>query len=314
MKIPGAGRLHYLEGEVSNWHLAGGYVYLKIGDYPVCLRESRLTSKFKNRNEVRVLLREPPGGDGVSTILAWQRRGQERVHYQGMRVSIPLVLVATAVGVLGWLAHTALGLAGAALLLFEGLLALRMWWVLRRFDSAAEWPVDDAIAAAAERVANSVSVPIDLPVPPVGSNVQTARASSWPAEILEFTHDAIIIWEMDGAGILYWNRAAERLYGFTREQAYGRVTHELLKTKLAGGVGELETRLARYGVWVGQLCHTCADGRRVEVEGQLSLMSQEHRPWLVLEVNRDVTDRNRAEAERREIEQQLKRLYSTSNN
>jgi len=39
----------------------------------------------------------------------------------------------------------------------------------------------------------------------------------------------------------------------------------------------------------------------------LSLMSQEHRPWLVLEVNRDVTDRNRAEAARVEMKKQLAR-------
>jgi PAS domain S-box-containing protein len=113
---------------------------------------------------------------------------------------------------------------------------------------------------------------------------------------------------MDGRGILYWNRAAEMLYGFTREQAHGRVTHELLKTELSGGVDELESRLARYVVWVGDLCHTCADGRRVEVEGRLSILARGTGPALVLEVNRDVTDRNRAEAERRAMEAQLRRL------
>ena len=30
-------------------------------------------------------------------------------------------------------------------------------------------------------------------------------------ELLEHTNDAIIIWEMEGAGILYWNQAAEQL-------------------------------------------------------------------------------------------------------
>jgi PAS domain S-box-containing protein len=58
---------------------------------------------------------------------------------------------------------------------------------------------------------------------------------------------------------------------------------------------------------VGDLRHTRSDGQVVEVEARLSLMSQEHRPWLVLEVNRDVTDRNRAEAAREEITKQLER-------
>jgi PAS domain S-box-containing protein len=153
------------------------------------------------------------------------------------------------------------------------------------------------------------SAPVAAPVNPLWSrHADSPLEGGWAAHILESTHDAIIIWEMDGRGILFWNHAAELLYGFTREQAHGRVTHQLLKTELAVGVDELEMRLARYGVWVGDLTHTCADGRRVEVEGRLSLLAQGTGPALVLEVNRDVTDRNRAEAARRSMEAQLRRL------
>jgi PAS domain S-box-containing protein len=152
-----------------------------------------------------------------------------------------------------------------------------------------------------------------LRLPPLAlpENIDVPNGTSTmtlPAEILEWTHDAIIIWELNGAGILYWNRAAEELYGFTREQALGRVTHELLKTRTAAGTHELEAKLARYGVWVGDLRHTCADGRLVDVEARLSLMSQKDRPWLVLEINRDVTDRNRAESARADIERQLRNV------
>jgi PAS domain S-box-containing protein len=144
---------------------------------------------------------------------------------------------------------------------------------------------------------------------PDNIDVPTGAATvTLPSEILEWTHDAIIIWELNGAGIVYWNRAAEELYGFTREQAQGQVTHELLQTKSAGGTHELETKLARYGAWIGDLRHTCADGRQVDVEARLSLMSQRDRPWLVLEINRDVTDRNRAERARADTERQLRNV------
>jgi PAS domain S-box-containing protein len=139
-----------------------------------------------------------------------------------------------------------------------------------------------------------------------------ASATQWPSGILEFTHDAIIIWEMDGGGVVYWNRAAEQLYGIPRTQAHGKVTHDLLQTRLAEGVHELESKLARYGVWIGELRHTRSDGRVVEVEARLSLMPQQGRPWLVLEVNRDVTDRNRAEAARLEMQLQLRRMRGQS--
>lgn len=134
------------------------------------------------------------------------------------------------------------------------------------------------------------------------------EAPWWHSELLEHTQDAIIIWEMEGAGILYWNQTAEHLYGYTREEAHGRVTHDLLRTATLKPVKEVESILARCGVWVGELRHTAKDGRIVEVEGRLSLMSQRNGRWLVLEVNRDMTDRTHAEATRAARETSLTSL------
>jgi two-component system OmpR family response regulator len=114
--------------------------------------------------------------------------------------------------------------------------------------------------------------------------------NSWNTRLLEYVNDAIIIWEMQGRGILFWNQAAEKLYGYGRDAAIGRTTHQLLDTQLAGGVTHLESSLARYGAWIGELTHTTASGKRVRVEARLALMSQSNGRWLVLEVNRDVTD------------------------
>ncbi|MGH8175444.1 MAG: PAS domain S-box protein [Steroidobacter sp.] len=108
------------------------------------------------------------------------------------------------------------------------------------------------------------------------------------SEILEYTHDAIVIWEMDGEGIVYWNRAAEQIYGFSRREAMGKTTHLLLQTQLDGGVNQLETKLARYGVWAGELKHTTNSGRQIVVQSRLALMAQQNGRWLVLEVNRDL--------------------------
>jgi PAS domain S-box-containing protein len=113
---------------------------------------------------------------------------------------------------------------------------------------------------------------------------------------------------MLGQGILYWNRAAEQLYGYSRDEVHGRATHELLKTELVGGVTRLETSLARFGIWAGELRHTTRDGRKVDVEGRLAVMSQHNGRWLALEVNRDITDKKAAEAARRSMERQLAEL------
>ena len=59
---------------------------------------------------------------------------------------------------------------------------------------------------------------------------QVERKLREQAEMLDLAHDAIFAWEMDGA-ISYWNRAAEEIYGYAREEAVGRVSHELLETE-----------------------------------------------------------------------------------
>jgi len=150
----------------------------------------------------------------------------------------------------------------------------------------------------------------ELPEPDVPLTEESLETESqwWNTRLLEYTNDAIIIWEMQGRGILYWNRAAEQLYGYNRTAALGRTTHDLLKTQLVGGVTYLEDNLAKYGVWIGELTHTTADGRRVQVEGRLALMSQHNQRWLVLEVNRDITDRKTLESSHRMMERQLREL------
>jgi PAS domain S-box-containing protein len=149
---------------------------------------------------------------------------------------------------------------------------------------------------------------VELPEPDVPlahANSRDGDVRRWDTELLEYTHDAIVIWEMDGGGILYWNRAAEQLYGFHRTEAQGRVTHELLRTQLTGGVSHLESTLARFGVWVGELRHRTRDGREVVVDARLAVLAQHSGRWLVLEVNRDLTDAKRAETERAAAERQL---------
>jgi PAS domain S-box-containing protein len=143
--------------------------------------------------------------------------------------------------------------------------------------------------------------------PTIAINAPTLLGSAW--QVLEFAHDPVIIWQLDGAGILYWNRAAEALYGYSRDDVRGQVTHVLLKTVPSGdGILELEEKLARYGMWAGELAHTARDGSRVLVESRLSLVAQVDGKWLVLELNRDITDRAGAERGKRAAEQQLSAL------
>ena len=113
----------------------------------------------------------------------------------------------------------------------------------------------------------------------------------WYSDLLEYTHDAIIVWALGGEGIVYFNRAAEQLYGYSRDEVYGEITHQLLETQLSTDIEELETSIARYGIWVGEVVHTTRDGRKVAVKARMILLPRVDERWLVAEINREIVSK-----------------------
>ena len=295
--------LQIIEGVVSEVIARQGIVQFQVGNQWYGLPTSRSTTPLKVGDVVRVLA-QGTTHQPILDVLVLQRAEDEKIEYTGPGVSIALTILAAMVLAIALDEHIWWLLVPAVVLgLLQMKFSMQKDRVLRRFKNLRRDTPPMRARAIAALLEPVVDVPLTMPKP----SLSNAGPAALPAQILEFTHDAIIIWELDGAGIVYWNRAAEQLYGYTRAEAYGQVTHELLRTSLSGTIGNLETQLARYGVWVGDLRHTRRDGQVVEVEARLSLMSQERRPWLVLEVNRDVTDRNRAEAARVEMTRQLER-------
>ena len=125
------------------------------------------------------------------------------------------------------------------------------------------------------------------------------------AELLEQAYDAVFVFELEGA-IQYWNRAAEQLYGYTKAEAIGKVSHTLLKTEVVGG-GSLLSALRTQRRWSTQLMHTTKDGRRIIVESRQAVVRTAAGVDVVLETNRDVTQRVQAEREMRAVNEALRR-------
>lgn len=295
--------LQIVEGFVTDVIDRPGVIQFQVENQWYGLTAARTRVPPRLADNVRLLVDDSRTAPIVE-VLVLQRLNDPRVEYTGPGVSTVLVICAAAMLALAvdvgiwWMI-----VPGALLALMQLRFALQKERILRRFIRLQEH--QQATASAAMSL---TPLPADIPLTMSAPALVPGVQPSFPAQILDFTHDAIIIWELDG-GIVYWNRAAEQLYGYSRDEACGKVTHQLLKTHSASTIGDLETQLARYGMWIGDLRHTRSDGQTVDVEARLSLMSQEHRPWLVLEVNRDVTDRNRAQAARHDIMKQLERVY-----
>ena len=50
------------------------------------------------------------------------------------------------------------------------------------------------------------------------------------ARLIDVAHEAILIRTIEGE-ISFWNQGAERIYGWSKEEALGRFSHELLNTR-----------------------------------------------------------------------------------
>src|SRR5271165_4938517 len=128
------------------------------------------------------------------------------------------------------------------------------------------------------------------------------------AALVNLTHDTVFVMDMDGV-IKYWNRGAEERYGWTADQAAGRVVHDLLKTTFPVPLDEIKARVTRTGLWEGEVLHTKKDGTQLVAASRWSLeRGKRGEPVAILETNNDITGRKRAEEELRQSEVELRQL------
>jgi PAS domain S-box-containing protein len=101
--------------------------------------------------------------------------------------------------------------------------------------------------------------------------------------------------DLDGR-ITYWSSGSARLYGWTAEEAVGRLAHELLRTVFPAEITDIKMLLLSAGRWEGELIHKTKEGREVHVASQWVLARDENgSPGAVTEVNTDITARRQAE-------------------
>jgi hypothetical protein len=128
------------------------------------------------------------------------------------------------------------------------------------------------------------------------------------AALLNLTHDTVFVMDMDGV-IKYWNRGAEERYGWTADQAVGRVVHDLLKTAFPTPFEEIKAEVTRTGRWEGELLHTKKDGSQLVAASRWSLQrGKRGEPVAILETNNDITERKRAEEALRRLNRELRAI------
>jgi PAS domain S-box-containing protein len=110
------------------------------------------------------------------------------------------------------------------------------------------------------------------------------------ASLLDKAQDAILVRDLTHQ-ISYWNQSAERLYGWTAQEALGRSVLDLIYREPTGLLAAQAELLAK-GEWVGELEHFTKSGRALAIEVHLTLVLDElGSPKSVLSIGTDITQR-----------------------
>ena len=115
------------------------------------------------------------------------------------------------------------------------------------------------------------------------------------ARLLDLAQDAIFVEDLKHR-IVYWNHGAERIYGWSAEDAVGHTLEELISPDRS----EIDSALAvvcTRGEWSGELRFVDVTGATRVMESRLTLLrNADGGPKGVLAVNTDVTERRATEA------------------
>lgn len=116
------------------------------------------------------------------------------------------------------------------------------------------------------------------------------------ASLLDKAKDAIIVRGIDDR-VHFWNKGAERLYGWTPEEALGRPIANLVVDDPDSFATATQTVIA-HGEWSGETANRRRDGSIAIIEAKWTLVRDERgQPLSIFAIETDITRRKQAENE-----------------
>jgi PAS domain S-box-containing protein len=133
------------------------------------------------------------------------------------------------------------------------------------------------------------------------------------AAIVESSEDAIISKDLNGS-ILSWNAAAQRIFGFTEEEAVGQPITIIVPPDLRDEENKILERLRKGERLEHYETTRCTkEGKRVDVSLTMSPVRDSTGEVVgASKIARDITDRKRAEQELRESEERFRLVANTA--
>ena len=117
------------------------------------------------------------------------------------------------------------------------------------------------------------------------------------AALLDQAHEAITVRDLEGR-LLYWNRGAQQLYGWSAAEVLCRVAEEFFAKEKAAQFGPIKERVLQSAEWAGELNNVTKAGQKLVVMSRWTLIRDEgQQPKSILIIDTDVTEQKKLEAQ-----------------
>ena len=117
------------------------------------------------------------------------------------------------------------------------------------------------------------------------------------AALLDQAQDAILVRDLE-QNILFWNKGAEKIYGWSTEEVIGRNAEDILFKDHSAQFHAARQAIIQNGEWKGEMHQTRRDGKEIIVESRWTLVRDEQgQPKSILVINTDVTEKKRMESQ-----------------
>ncbi|VVB84658.1 Methyl sulfide methyltransferase-associated sensor [uncultured archaeon] len=117
------------------------------------------------------------------------------------------------------------------------------------------------------------------------------------AALLDKARDAIAVRDLEHR-LIYWNKGAQQMYGWTSEEVMGKNANDLLYKEESSSLIEAKNSVFEEGEWKGELRQITKNGKEIIVDSRWTLVrDNEENPKSILIINTDITEKKILESQ-----------------
>ncbi len=146
----------------------------------------------------------------------------------------------------------------------------------------------------------------------ISERKQKEEQLRFQAQLLDSVRESVVATDLQGR-VVYWGKGAEALYGYTAEEVMGKPITFIVGSQ---EVTEEEARMRQVrekGSWSGQYWQRRKDGTKFWADTFISLATDQNgQPFGLIGIDRDITDRKRAEEALAHSEEKFRSLFENA--